>query len=356
MTLIQTNPRSRDLAFAQRLKSRTDNDSEYWSFRWDAKRHHAHALFQYPAMMVPQMLSRLLEDVTSMDPGIGQVCDPFVGSGTVLTEAMLLGLDFVGRDINPLAVLLSRVKAGPFFMGTFADRLDDVLGRASKDKGMLVEAKFNGWRKWFDRGNAIGLSRIVRAIRRESQLWSRRFFWVALAETVRLTSNSRTSTYKLHMRSREEPASRSVDPLKTFATIAARNLDRMNCKVQLLHANDMLARGYYRGSVRIELGDSSSTRAGMKQELADLLVTSPPYGDNESTVPYGQYSFLPLQWIDLDDIDQNIDNSIICNTHSTDTRSLGGSRKGALVDIKPVLEKSQSLTKYLTRRSRNQKG
>src|ERR1035438_6502972 len=59
----------------------------------------------------------------------------------------------------------------------------------------------------------------------------------------------------------------------------------------------------------------------------DLLVSSPPYGDNASTVPYGQHSFLPLQWIDLSDIDVCLRKDWLATTHEIDHRSLGGSRR-----------------------------
>jgi hypothetical protein len=56
----------------------------------------------------------------------------------------------------------------------------------------------------------------------------------------------------------------------------------------------------------------------------DLVVTSPPYGDNQSTVPYGQSSFLPLQWIDMKDIDTRISGTCIRTAYEIDNRSLGG--------------------------------
>ena len=56
--------------------------------------------------------------------------------------------------------------------------------------------------------------------------------------------------------------------------------------------------GYYRGEVNIRLDDSSKPNPDVGAH--DLIVTSPPYGDNNTTVPYGQYSYLPLQWIDLE--------------------------------------------------------
>ncbi|RLG15985.1 hypothetical protein DRN63_04745 [Nanoarchaeota archaeon] len=39
------------------------------------------------------------------------ILDPFCGSGTVLVEAKLLGVNAVGSDINPLAILLAKVKS-----------------------------------------------------------------------------------------------------------------------------------------------------------------------------------------------------------------------------------------------------
>ena len=82
----------------------------------------------------------------------------------------------------------------------------------------------------------------------------------------------------------------------------------------------------------LRLGDSAELVPPV-QGGHDLLVTSPPYGDNPSTVPYGQYSYLPLQWIDLDDIHEDIDSSYLRSTHEIDTRSLGGSKKHAVRDV-----------------------
>jgi hypothetical protein len=62
----------------------------------------------------------------------------------------------------------------------------------------------------------------------------------------------------------------------------------------------------------------------------DVLLTSPPYGDNKTTVPYGQSAYLPLQWIDLNDIDSSIDDSILSSTLEIDARSLGGGLRDAL--------------------------
>ena len=56
----------------------------------------------------------------------------------------------------------------------------------------------------------------------------------------------------------------------------------------------------------------------------DLLVTSPPYGDNLSTITYGQHAYLPLQWVVLKDIDPKAEESFLRTTQEIDRRSLGG--------------------------------
>lgn len=51
----------------------------------------------------------------------------------------------------------------------------------------------------------------------------------------------------------------------------------------------------------------------------DLVVTSPPYGDSRTTVAYGEYSSLTLQWLDLFEL---TDKEII----SIDKFLMGGSK------------------------------
>ena len=201
-------------------------DPDYWSFRGNAKRDHGHGLMQYPAMMVPQMVRALMREICEAEPGIERVGDPFVGSGTVLTETTLRGLDFCGRDINPLAILLCRVKAGPVYPEALTERADELVARVRADRLTAIEAKFEGIDKWFVPPAQQALLRIRRAIRQESALSARRFFWVAMAETVRLCSNSRTSTFKLHIRTAENIAARGVHSQSIFDKVLRDNLKR----------------------------------------------------------------------------------------------------------------------------------
>lgn len=338
---------ARDQRLIRYLASYSEHDADYWSYRGKATREHAHAYFQYPAMMVPQMQGDLIRTARQVAPDVGSVYDPYLGSGTVLSEAMTQGLDFSGQDINPLAVLLCRAKSGPFAEADLRARAETLFHRIRQDTSTAIEVRFPGLDKWFRADVQVALSRIRRAIVVESDLATRRFFWVALAETVRLTSNSRTSTFKLHIRPKEE-LDRELDPVGLFSVILTRNLDNLAKQRALLAERRWLDGDAYRGRVDVRLGDSSQAdEPGKTTPEYDLFVSSPSYGDNATTVPYGQHSFLPLQWIGGADIDDAYDPSCLETTHSIDSRSLGGKRSNALKHVEPLLESSPSLRSTL---------
>jgi hypothetical protein len=333
-----------ELKLKERIMSYSRGNEDYWSFRGKAVREHAHAYLQYPAMMVPQMQGELIRIIRESVPGIQTVYDPFVGSGTVMTESMLQGLNFRGQDINPLAVLICQAKKGPFFEAGLRKKIDTLLRGIDEDRDDSIDIEFPNLLKWFCPDVAKDLSRIRRGIRGERSKWGRRFFWVALAETVRLSSNSRTSTFKLHVRPAEEISGRDISPIDIFTKIVNENYDKLLIVKSLLEREGFLKRSRFVGSIEIKLADSAQTSdvIGGDEKCFDLLVTSPPYGDNATTVPYGQYSYLPLQWIDMSDIDGNGGASFISSTHEIDRRSLGGSRKNALEEAREIEEISKT--------------
>ena len=74
----------------------------------DGARSHVHGFHSYPARMHPTLALRCVE---LLSPPDGIVFDPFCGSGTVLVESRLAARKSYGVDINPLAVMLARVKS-----------------------------------------------------------------------------------------------------------------------------------------------------------------------------------------------------------------------------------------------------
>jgi len=263
-----------------------------------------------------------------------------------MTESMMRGLAFTGADINPLAVLLCRVKSGPFFIDSLKNKATELNARIDEDERWAVEANFPNRDKWFGREVQIALSKVRRAIRKENTLWARRFFWVALAETTRTTSNTRPSTYKLHIRKQEDIVGRINDPVSIFKKILARNIQHYEEQAKKLRESGHLVSGHYQREIALSLADVRNLKG---QENLDIVVTSPPYGDNTTTVPYGQYSYLPLQWVDLCDIDDDVDVDILVSTHEIDTRSLGGSKRVKKEEADNIKDNSPAFRNYIKR-------
>ncbi|MBZ5740667.1 hypothetical protein [Nocardioides mangrovi] len=310
-------------ALRDRLLKPLASDPDYWTFAADSRRTMGHALFNYPAMMVPQVQGALLDAWIATEKRRQLVVDPFAGSGTVMTESMLRGLDFRGVDINPLAVLLLRVKARPLKEQTLRRALADICATVARDRrtDMLT---FRGRAKWFSDPVAIQLTKLHRAIASVASRDVRRFYWVCLAGTVRQVSNSRTSTFKLHVYEASVLEQRSVDAVIEFERIADENVTEATAQRDQLVSADMVARnGHYAGEIGTRLADVRSLKTPAVK--ADLLMTSPPYGDNRTTVPYGQYAFLPLSWIDRADLDGGDRLAdLIATPYRTDVASLGG--------------------------------
>lgn len=97
---------------------------------WTAGQRQAHSIHEisYRACFKPQLPAFFIERLT--EPG-DIVYDPFMGRGTTLVEAALLGRRPAGNDINPLSVLLTRPRLQPMTIKAVADALDRVDWRSN---------------------------------------------------------------------------------------------------------------------------------------------------------------------------------------------------------------------------------
>jgi len=322
-------------------------DPDFWSSKDRDRTDSAHSIFQYPAMMVPLVQRRLLGAVLEARPEIQSVYDPFMGSGTSLVSGMHYGLNVYGNDINPLAVLISRVRTArsvEFTVGVIADQ---VASKAAADRRATIETSMPNREKWFQADVSLELSRLRRAIRKCDDLWVRRFLWVTLAETVRLTSNDRTSTYKLHARPASEIDKRTLSPIAVFRDLARENAASFSNFRRRLNETKQLKSGKYVAETDVRVGDTRNAQDYWGEAAPfDLLMTSPPYGDNLTTVTYGQHSYLPLHWIDFKDIDPAADVATLRTTQEIDRRSLGGTASDDVWTEAKLLEASPRLKRF----------
>ncbi len=336
--------RSRDNRLARALTGSARR--EFWGLQSTTRSSGARDTpFQYPAMMVSEMQGVLLEGVCQARSGAPLTYDPFVGSGATMVEAMRLGLPFAGSDINPLAVLIAKVRSGEAGQRGLLAGVDRAVSTA---RGLLTEVvpPLEQWcRRWFREDVAVELTAISTAIRLEPREPLRRLLWVALAEVVRLTGNFRISTPKLQMRPPSQ-LGRPIDAIDRFDLGARMAAGKIGDLSRTQNREGSRRHGRYLPGVDLVLGDVKEvdpTGGG----LAELVLTSPPYGDNGTTMPYGQASYLPLKWIDTADIGAPIEEGLLDAVRTLDSRSLGGSRRFREDQVGAAAARSSTLTTVL---------
>lgn len=289
---------------ADKLNSYENN---YWDF---TKYREKKVLIKYPAMMVAPMQEQLLQDILQYDPYITNILDPFVGSGTALVAGAKLGLDVYGIDINPLAILISRVRLEGVPIEDIRESIAQLKTYITLFLGNTNPIKFTNIQKWFRKDVIADLSTVKRAIQHENNIQIRRYFWVCFADTVRKYSNTRSTTFKLHVKEHEKIKTMDNDCIQYF-------INRVSALyVDYVKRNDDT-------NISLYTGDSIDILTSFNDSSIDLICTSPPYGDNHTTVTYGQYSILPLLWIDLDDLDYS-DKTLLEKFTAIDRMSIGG--------------------------------
>lgn len=292
-------------------------------------------------MMVPSVQESIIKHLVSTLPVNASMIDPFMGASSTLVTAMNYGINVSGQDINPLSILISQVKTN-IYSDNIKDQFSSLLASISRSWSIKPDVQFKNIDKWFKEEVQIELSKISRAIKRNDDLFFRKFCWVTLAEVIRLTSNDRTSTFKMHVRPIEEINRRVLSPMQYFEKIGNRSIkDLLNLK-SVLHGKGFIINDKYTKNIEVNWGDSKKEL--VTNRLHNLLVTSPPYGDNHTTVTYGQFSYLPLQWIPTNDIDDKINFDYLTVIQSIDSESLGGKKVDNYRKIEEELfEKSGTL-------------
>lgn len=284
-----------------------------------------HGVSLYPATMIAPVQHKIMADIFNKN-NINSVYDPYHGSGTALFEAAKLDLTchIIGCDINPLAHLITSSK----LKGVTKKITDDIqLLSFQIENAPEYDFEFYNIHKWFRSDIICSLKKIRWAITQISSKRNRSFFWIVFANIIRKYSNSRSSTYKLHIKDIVDINKLQNNVIQSFMNQVEKNYPKFTLKAP---------------NVTLLKGDILKVSQKLKDRSIDLTITSPPYGDNGTTVPYGQFSSLPLFWIDSKDL--QLEGWELLNYSKIDKMSLGGDNRNSLSDFGKKL-----LTPYLVK-------
>ena len=153
---------------------------------------------------------------------------------------------------------------------------------------------------WFSQEASLQIYRMMRAIRKvfPRDCNYKDFFYVVLSETIRDVSWTRNSEFKLYRIPSQSLASYNKNTLSLFIQKAKRNIKGMESFIDAL-SNRSPDFKIFMSDCKCLLTKEPWT-ALMRSHKIDLIITSPPYGDSRTTVDYGNFSRLSLQWLRTD--------------------------------------------------------
>lgn len=242
----------------------------------------------FPARMAPGIALEVMSDIEE-----SYVLDPMMGSGTVLAMARLQGHRGIGFDVDPLAVLISKVWTTAFDSEEILDEADEVLesavvefknlgvGDAYPDRADEETRDFI--RYWFDGYARRQLTALSLAIGKLECEVTRNVLWCAFSRLII---------------SKQSGASRAMDlshsrPHRFFDTAPEKPFNKFLSSVERVIANgiDMSMSG--RGpKPNIKIGDAR--KLPLQDKSVDLVLTSPPY---LNAIDYVRCSKFSLVWM-----------------------------------------------------------
>ncbi len=276
------------------------------SYTYYTKKGGIHGAVLYPAPMIAPIQKDILMELINLRK-YTTIFDPFHGSGIALYEAAETSANiFVyGYDINPLANLITKSK----LLGVNADinlDINQIETMLSSDFQYPI-IWFIGIEKWYREDIIDSLSKIKYSIDQIKSQNNRLYLWCIFTDIVRKYSNSRSSTFKLHIK----PSSRIESMIDNTYIDFLRQAREYASFFDKHFSNWLLLKCDTLSQIKLE-----------KNDFFDITITSPPYGDNKTTVPYGEFSSLAIRWISQGDLE--LDGWENETYSAIDSRSMGG--------------------------------
>lgn len=254
------------------IKKKFDN-YDYEGIRASQGRNQIH---EYPAMLHSLLVSDLLDEFTEEGQNL---YDPFVGSGTTVIEGLQKKLNCFGTDINPLSLLISKVRSTDVsdISKCEIDFLLESINDYSIDIPDLKNKEY-----WYKDYVINELGKIRSLILTISNQKIKDIFTIGLSLTARQSSNTRLHEFKRYRKNILSLNNHNPSPIQSF-------------KKNIFFIYDiLLLNPLNKYNVSLLWHD---TRNKIPFNDIDIVITSPPYGDSKTTVAYGEFSSFGLEWI-----------------------------------------------------------
>jgi site-specific DNA-methyltransferase (cytosine-N4-specific) len=234
----------------------------------------SHDFFRYFGKLPPVVVRHILEKSV---PKNGVFLDLMCGSGTSLVECKIMGIESVGVDVNPLSILVSKVKTTPIDPNVLSSIADALLSVIKEDtnkvpldedvfeapvKYLIKERpKFKNKSHWFTPYNEAILIILRHHIELIDNEDVRDFFRVAFFSVIRRSSRASARIGRVFLDVDAKP--------EDVLTLFTKRVDAM-----ILGMADFLHQACD-SPVRLVEVDARNT--GLHDRSFDFILNHPPY-------------------------------------------------------------------------------
>lgn len=245
---------------------------------WTSKQRAGHPLHEisYRACFKPQLPRFFIERLTQPQ---GVVYDPFMGRGTTLIEAALLGRNVIGNDVNPLARFLCQPRLDPPSLEQVNARLESI----EWDRPMPLENGMSEDLEPFYHEQTLSQLLALRRVFLEQKSESNVDQWIRMVATNRLTGHSPGffSVYTLppnqavmpnRQRIINEKREQTPEPKDVAAIIAKKSKSLLSKLLDFERWGLANVESYF-------VTEQADETRSIESDSVDLVVTSPPFLD-----------------------------------------------------------------------------
>ena len=255
-----------------------------------------HKLHDYPAMLVPDLVEKIIREYASENDTI---FDPFGGSGTVAVCANRLGHNAISNDINPLARFITKIKTTKLDLFKLTRKFDAVTELLNNTENFSDAEEFLPQgiflKNWYSKEVLLKLSYIKEIIDKFYDTDIKDFFMLCFLQTARKCSLQRQGEFKMYKISPEKIKNYNPVPVKIFLEILKINFEII--KKDILEKENGDSKNYSTKIINFRTNEEFPKEY---DNDIDFVITSPPYGDSPTTVAYEQFSRFANEWMKIE--------------------------------------------------------
>lgn len=277
-------------------------------------------LHKYPATMLPQIGYELLKEFRAKKTAL---LDPYCGSGSSFISGLEYGIKhFVGFDLNPLAILISKAKLNYIeresLLREKAKLLENMVKIIEVKKANITNIDF-----WIEKQAQVDLALIFHHLNNIKEQNIKNLFLLAFSETLREASYTRNNEFKLFR-------------MKDYENYKPNTHKIFKEKLDSL-IDDYLS--FYQHKIKNITHNITNSSFTNTTEKFDTILTSPPYGDSKTTVAYGQFSTFINEYMGFQ------------NARKLDSQLLGGKKSKELYNRGIMQEYIKEIAKIDSKRA-----